>query len=114
MIWPRSALRAAWSRPELVGSLDTRTMPCSSSGAIWSAPPAVILVLLNRCPAATFDPSVALEPPPVVVATATDGLVPPVRLEVAVMAGWSPDRRPLKVTVYGPPALPVTVTSPGS
>jgi hypothetical protein len=71
---------------------------------------------VKRNPANFWVPSDAVAvPPAVVVAMVTPGLVPPVREAVAVReATLSPSRVPPKVSVYGPPALPVTTTSPGA
>src|SRR5690606_6828715 len=54
------------------------------------------------------------EPPSWTVVTVTSGSSPPVRLPPsAVISSRSvPARVPVNVTVYGPPALPVTVTLP--
>src|SRR4051794_13011092 len=71
-------------------------------------------VELNRCPTGRSAPDAATEDPGVGVAMVTPGEVPPVRpVPDAVIAATSPPAA-ANVTVYGPPAEPVTTMSPAS
>src|SRR3954468_4460956 len=99
-----------------MGHWSAKTSPCHSSAPVALTEVGLKLISETRNPARTSLPSDAEAPPPaVVVATATAGLVPPVRELVAVIWGtsspmyWPPNVTTIAVPGWGPPA---TATSP--